>query len=565
MINTLSLSHRQQAGARLEQLARSMDLTERQYQDAIERYEAVGSFLADPSGSLAIYSPKLVPQGSFRIGTVVRPDHEECEFDVDTTCWLMISLPDSQYRIKQLIASRLNQNANYQRMLKEKHRCWRLAYSEATRFHLDIVPAVPDDYMQFVRLGVPEEFAKHAIKITDNRHPLYRLNTVEWMGSNPEGYALWFLEVMKVQANQIRDMLSAELKMSLDKIPEYKVRTPLQRGVQLMKRHRDQMYGDDDRRPISVIITTLAALSYADVIRTTQSNLFFDIIYNMVERMPLYIQNRGGIKWIPNPVNPNENFADKWATDSRLESTFRQWHTSFMAMLRNDKLAKGYQDAAQTIKLSFGERTFNRAFNPDPVLENPASSSKLREAATVLAGGSATTNQFGHITSHSGGVSNQPHRFHFSEPSYIPKRRAHKFGVLQYQQSLIEKNYSFLKCKIEQNVLKCTGWITPPGASNAYKVLIEYVVGNEPKTTILYPEIKPSVKIHMYRDHSLCLSFPSDLKWTESSKVAELTIPWLAEWLVYYELYLVNGNVWEGPESPVHLTEATLNVNVDDN
>ncbi|SHL97186.1 nucleotidyltransferase [Mucilaginibacter sp. OK098] len=563
MIDTLSLYHRQQAGTRLEQLARSIDLTESQYRDAIERYEAVGRFLADPSGSLAIYNPRLVPQGSFRIGTVIRPDHEECEFDVDTTCWLMINLPDSQYRIKQLIAHRLNQNANYQRMLKEKHRCWRLIYSEATRFHLDIVPAVPDDYLQFVRLGVPEEFAKHAIKITDDRHPQYYNRTTDWMGSNPEGYALWFLEVMKVQAHRIRTALSAELKMSLDKIPEYKIRTPLQRGVQLMKRHRDQKYGDDDFKPISVIITTLAALSYAEVVRSLNSDLFFDIIYHMVEKMPSFIENRAGVKWIPNPVNPNENFADKWAANSKLEKKFYEWHASFMALLRNDKLSKGYQDIASALKLSFGEKTFNRAFSPDSNLHNPASSSKLREAATLLSGGMAATNQSGHITSSSSGMTNQPHRFHFSQPPYIPKRRDHKYGALRYQQTLIEKNFSFLKCKIENKVLKCTGWITPPGALNAYKLMIEYVVGKEPKTTIIHPEIQPSHKIHMYRDHSLCLSFPPDMKWTEASRVAELTIPWLAEWLVYYELYQVNGGIWEGPQSPAHLTEATVNVNVD--
>jgi hypothetical protein len=564
MIDTLSLSHRQQAGAALEKLARSIDLTDRQYQDAIERYEAVGRFLADPLGSLAIYKPKLVPQGSFRIGTVVRPDHEECEFDVDTTCWLMINLPDSQYRIKQLIAYRLNKDANYQRMLREKHRCWRLIYSEATRFHLDIVPAVPDNYMQFVRLGVPEKYAMHAIKITDDRHPQYHTYTSEWMGSNPEGYALWFLEVMKFQADQIRNMLSAELKMSMDKIPEYKIRTPLQRGIQLMKRHRDQMYGDDDLRPISVVITTLAALSYTEVIRNTPSNLFFDIIYGIVEKMPAYIENRNGIKWITNPVNPNENFADKWAVDSRLEKTFNEWHSSFLALLRNDKLSKSHEDYTRTLKQSFGDRTVNRAFSPGSVLQNPASSSPLRRAANLLATGAAGTNEFGHITKDPAAVQNQPHRFHFSHPPFIPKRRDHKFGVLKYQQTLIEKNFSFLKCRIENKVLKCTGWITPPGGTRAYKILIEYVVGKEPKTTVLHPEIEASHKIHMYKDHSLCLSFPPDLKWTESSRVAELTIPWVAEWLVYYELYLVNDSVWEGPQSPVHLTNTTINVNVDE-
>ncbi|MES2377471.1 MAG: nucleotidyltransferase [Bacteroidota bacterium] len=564
MNEILSLAHRQATSAVLERLARSIDLTDQQYRDAIERYEAVGRFLSDPTGSLAIYNPRLVPQGSFRIGTVIRPDHEECEFDVDTTCWLMINLPDSQFRVKQLIAHRLNTDANYRRMLKEKHRCWRLVYSETTRFHLDIVPAIPDNYDMLVRMGVPERYAKHAIRITDNRHPNYHHYTMEWMGSNPEGYALWFLDIMKIQADQIRSVLSAELKMSMDKIPEYKVRTPLQRGIQLMKRHRDQMFGDDDLKPISIIINTLAALAYAEVMRNPHSGLFFDIIYSMIEKMPSYIEIRNGKKWITNPVNPDENFADKWVLDKRLEDNFFKWHSAFLNLLRNDKLGRDGDVVARELKLSFGERTVNRAFSVGAMLKNPAISSPFTTAATLLASGGAYTNEYGHITATPNAVPNQPHRFHFSHPPLIPRRHDHKFGYLKFQQHLIEKHYKFLKCRIENKVLKCTGQVTPIGSVRAYKVLIEYVVGKEPKVTILSSDIKPSYKIHMYKDRSLCLSYPPDMRWTERSNIAELTIPWLAEWLVYYELYLVNGNIWQGPQSPAHLTEATRNINVDE-
>ncbi|WP_157280327.1 hypothetical protein [Pedobacter borealis] len=127
----------------------------------------------------------------------------------------------------------------------------------------------------------------------------------------------------------------------------------------------------------------------------------------------------------------------------------------------------------------------------------------------------------------------------------------------------MENKFSFMKCSIVNNVLKCVGWMSPPDCANRYKVLIEYVLGKEPKTTILYPKIEPSKHIHMYKDHSLCLSYPFDLKWTENSTVADLTPPWLAEWIIYYEIYMLNGNIWEGPESPAHLTEATKNINVD--
>ncbi|WP_316794422.1 hypothetical protein [Pedobacter frigoris] len=145
----------------------------------------------------------------------------------------------------------------------------------------------------------------------------------------------------------------------------------------------------------------------------------------------------------------------------------------------------------------------------------------------------------------------------------IPRKKGYKYFYLNSQKQLIEKHYDFLKCRIEKNVLKCVGWIQPEFCSNAYKVLIEYVVGKEPKTTILYPNVKPGVKIHMYGDHSLCLHYPPDMKWTEHTRVYQYTVPWITEWIIYYELYLVNGGLWEGKESPAHLTDATMNVNQD--
>lgn len=161
------------------------------------------------------------------------------------------------------------------------------------------------------------------------------------------------------------------------------------------------------------------------------------------------------------------------------------------------------------------------------------------------------------------GVKNQEHRFHFSSSIKIPRRRDFKYANLQFQKKLVEQHYEFLKCRIERNVLICVGWLQPKGCQEAYKVKIEYVVGNEPKTTVLFPEIEPSFKIHMYKDHSLCLHYPPDMKWTENTKVYQFTVPWIAEWITYYELYLINGNNWEGKESTVHLTNATMNVNED--
>jgi len=53
----------------------------------------------------------------------------------------------------------------------------------------------------------------------------------------------------------------------------------------------------------------------------------------------------------------------------------------------------------------------------------------------------------------------------------------------------------------------------------------------------------------MYKDRSLCLYFPEDDQWKISDDVHKKIIPWVAEWLVFYELYLLTGR-WLGPAAP---------------
>ena len=59
---------------------------------------------------------------------------------------------------------------------------------------------------------------------------------------------------------------SATLKCSadIDEIKEYHLKTPLQKAIQILKRHRDIMFKDDTKhlKPISIIITTIAAELY---------------------------------------------------------------------------------------------------------------------------------------------------------------------------------------------------------------------------------------------------------------------------------------------------------------
>jgi hypothetical protein len=227
--------------------------------------------------------------------------------------------------------------------------------------------------------------------------------------------------------------------------------------------------------------------------------------------------------------------------------------------LKSDKLQSREEDLSVFLKASYGNQSVADVFSKEK--DRLAT---LRNAAGLISSSSAYTDAYGNIVSNSSGIKNVQHSFHFANSINIPRNGDYKFAYLSYQKNLVEGHFKFLKCFIEKKVMKCTGYLKPDGASTIYKVLIEHVIGREPKTTILEPEIEPSSKIHMYQDQSLCLSYSKETRWLDRTKVYENTVPWLAEWIIYYELYLVNGNIWEGKESPDHLTPATMNYNRDE-
>lgn len=71
---------------------------------AIERYEEVGSWLATHGG----YRCRIYPQGSFRLGTVVRPHNRNGEYDIDLVCRLLIAKEKTtQADLKQRIGDLL--------------------------------------------------------------------------------------------------------------------------------------------------------------------------------------------------------------------------------------------------------------------------------------------------------------------------------------------------------------------------------------------------------------------------------------------------------------------------
>lgn len=305
-----------------EALADELDISPSLYQKAAARHISLGEWLCRPDSSLAKFQPNVRPQGSFRYGTVIKPLFEGTAYDLDQVVVLekMRRHELSQADLKDLFGAEL---AGYARKYgmqppEPKHRCWRMPYRDEVEFHLDSLPCVPagDDAVHGLRLlGVESVWAIPAVAIADDRHPQYRYVGSDWLTSNPRGFARWF----EAQAARGRTRaLSTGARASVEDVPAYEWRTPLQRVIQILKRHRDVMFRNTpDLAPISMIITNLAASAYLGEQDVASA------LIGIVDRMESFV--RPLAPRVPNPTHPEEDYADRWRRQPMQEHNFGLW------------------------------------------------------------------------------------------------------------------------------------------------------------------------------------------------------------------------------------------------
>lgn len=316
----------------LKKMLAELEIPESAYETAVKRYEDIGEWFGRKESLLNQYDPHVFPQGSFRLGTVIKPINGNEEYDLDLSCKLrkgITKASHTQEQVKNLVGKELEayrEARGIQENLEPKHRCWRLNYQDVLSFHADVVPAIPEDQQRRVQLGEAirksetspfESAAETAVAITDDRDPNYKTISSNWKISNPEGYASWFEERMR---NQSRFTLLE--KTQVDDVPTYKKKTPLQQSIQLLKRHRDFMFKDNvDAKPISIIITTLAARAY-----NGETDLA-TALTNILDKMETFV--RSTAPRVPNPTHPAEDFADRWGMEKykhlNLKTNFRGW------------------------------------------------------------------------------------------------------------------------------------------------------------------------------------------------------------------------------------------------
>jgi len=314
---------------KLIQAIDEIDISQSAYEMAEKRYNSVGVWLERDDSELADKNPVIYTQGSFALGTVIKPlDHTE-DYDIDLVVdWSEDYLSTTQAAVKEALGRELKKYTEARGMNEgpeEGRRCWTLHYASSDSepgFHLDALPGISeDDYRHRKQLfEARQDLDTFELNITDNESDSYRSTGSEWLVSNPRGYALWFHNQQKNRRKLLTEQYASEFQMEVTEVPKYAIKTPLQRAIQFLKRHRDVLFQDDpDVKPISIIITTLTAHTYSD------EESVWNIIIGFLNNHRDYIEQIDGVDWIPNPVNSKENFADKWVDYPERKKAFEYW------------------------------------------------------------------------------------------------------------------------------------------------------------------------------------------------------------------------------------------------
>ena len=94
--------------------------------------------------------------------------------------------------------------------------------------------------------------------------------------------------------------------------------------------------------------------------------------------------------------------------------------------------------------------------------------------------------------------------------------------------------------------------IQPLSINGTYRLKITYKYGYYPQIYIVSPKPLPlapgtSTLPHTYdtKTQQLCLFHPKYNEWNSSMRIDETIVHWAAQWIVYYECWVLTG-VWQG-------------------
>ncbi len=361
-----------------ERIVKTIDISNEMFDIAEEEYTTLGIWIdqATPLYKIHIYS-----QGSFALGTVIKPIDDSEDYDLDLVCEFEQQYGLSAKALKfDVVKPLLERYKKTKGDIENKRRCWHVEYEDIPNFHMDIIPAIN---------------RSRYIDITNHDEDS---DTYDYIGSNPLGYIEWFKSKKAKRRKILLENYCLEhssiLKCSadIDEIKEYHLKTPLQKTIQLLKRHRDIMFKDDTEhlKPISIIITTIAAELYQN-----EDNIV-DTLTNILGNAESYIRkNMNGLEYhIDNPTytgTEKENFADKWNEHPERAEAFFRWLKKAKEDLINNRIYSMFRtQLAENFEQALGKVTTHRVFTDIAKDERTAIENQTKKIVTSTGAISST-------------------------------------------------------------------------------------------------------------------------------------------------------------------------------
>lgn len=354
-----------------EKIAQSIDISDKLFDQAKEYYEKLGAWMdkETPNYKITVYT-----QGSFALGTITKPITEKDDYDLDLVCEFADNYGLDAKSLKVGVVKPLLDRFDEVAKIEEKRRCWQVLYKSSPNFHMDIIPAVDE---------------KACISITDKKD---ENSSYKYIGSNPKGYINWFNGRKEIRYMAIREAyeLKNEQKRiftaEVEPLKEYKIKTPLQKAIQILKRHRDIMFKDDTEHlaPISIVITTVAAQLY-----NNEDNIY-DTLDNFLANTKAYVDRckKNGEYHIENPSytgKEKENFADKWNEYPERAEAFFDWlEQARTNLISSIEMFDNNADIGGVLGVSLGEDLVQKAFYEFDKVTAKSISEKTQEKEFAL-------------------------------------------------------------------------------------------------------------------------------------------------------------------------------------
>ena len=383
----------------------NLDIPPTLYKNAKEKYNSIASYLQSKGLSVDIY-----PQGSFALGTVVRPYSldDNASYDLDFICQVSNKSKESisAEDLRELIKNTLEESELYNDKLEIYGECFTIRYADinGVSFSIDIVPAVDESkqskYALVKKAHFPQliETAIAIPKQNDNRY--------EWLTNNPKGYKKWFDDINGKYQAAAREYFREQhfekhrhIYNSIEDIPSELERSALQRVIQILKYHRNVFYtkykDGDKYKPISAIINTIVA----EIAKEANSDMsVYELLKFVIDEFDIYsyqltmhealfaqrYQNKTAIsrqkgKWvIKNPANPEDNLADSWTDETA--NVFFKWAKTLKFDLL-DSLSADDESFRACAENAFGESAVKKTWGEKyKGVKNPTSISSKNVA-----------------------------------------------------------------------------------------------------------------------------------------------------------------------------------------